>query len=286
MKNKDFAVFILTYNRADRVFTDRMLKKTNYSGDVYFIVDTSDPQIDKYKKKFGDEKVIVFNKNDYKGKFDIMDNFDDDRAVVFARNAIFDIAKKLGIKYFLMLDDDYEGFYYRYDKNFKFISKRVNNLDQIFDIYIDFLKNTKVKSVAMAQAGDFIGGRGNDFPFQPIRLRKCMNTFFCDVDRPFKFIGRINEDVNTFVNNAKFGDIFLTIPWISVVQKPTQSNPGGLTDIYLSFGTYVKSFYTLMINPVAVKVTLMGRKFMRLHHRVNTFKTYPMIISENYKKSG
>ena len=32
----------------------------------------------------------------------------------------------------------------------------------------------------------------------------------------------------------------------SLLQKETQSNSGGLTDIYLELGTYVKSFYSVI----------------------------------------
>ena len=31
-----------------------------------------------------------------------------DRAIVYARNACFDLAKDLGITYFIQLDDDYD----------------------------------------------------------------------------------------------------------------------------------------------------------------------------------
>ena len=41
-------------------------------------------------------------------------------------------------------------------------------------------------------------------------------------------------------------------------QKQTQKNKGGMTDIYMSQGTYVKSFYTVMMMPSSVKVGVMG----------------------------
>ena len=50
----------------------------------------------------------MFDKLEISKKFDEFDNFDDRRAIVYARNASFEIAKKLGLKYFLQLDDDYE----------------------------------------------------------------------------------------------------------------------------------------------------------------------------------
>ena len=280
MKNKDFAIFILTHNRAERVYTYKTLERSGYTGKTYIIIDDTDPEKNTYIKKFGEENVIIFNKQEVAKEFDIMDNFDDYRAVVYARNASFKIAKDLGIKYFMLLDDDYSGFYFRYNRKLEFITEKIEKLDDVLDAMVEFYKSTPVKSIAMAQAGDFIGG-DNGFWSSPTRLRKCMNTFICSTDRPFKFIGRINEDVNTYVNNARLGDIFLTIPFIAVVQKQTQANAGGLTDIYLNLGTYVKSFYTVMVQPSSVSVSLMGDKHKRIHHLVKGKFTYPMIVSEN-----
>lgn len=95
-----------------------------------------------------------------------------------------------------------------------------------------------------------------------------MNAFFMATNRPFKFVGRINEDVNTYVSLGKTGTLFLTHPTLSVCQLETQSNSGGLTEFYLDQGTFVKSFYTLLFCPSSVKVSTMGQKHLRLHHRV------------------
>ena len=212
-----------------------------------------------------------------------MDNFSDFRAVVYARNESFDIARKLGTKYFMLFDDDYSQIAYSYDRDLNFKHRNIKSFDLVLDKLIDFYKKTNIKSVAFGQAGDFIGG-DNGFAFSITRLRKCMNSFLCSTERPFSFIGRINEDVNTYVDGAKRGDIFLTIPWVKIIQAGTQQSKGGLTDIYLNYGTYVKSFYTVMISPSSVKIAEMGEKYKRLHHQVNGKYTYPMIIREDCKK--
>ena len=102
----DFAVFILTHGRAENIVTLKALKRGGYTGKIYFIIDNEDDQQDIYRKKFGD-KVIVFNKQEVYDRTDTMDNFNEHRAIVYARNESFKIAKKLGIAYFLMLDDDF-----------------------------------------------------------------------------------------------------------------------------------------------------------------------------------
>lgn len=284
MKNKSFAVFILSHGRAERIDTYKTLRKRGYTGKIYILIDNEDDQQDEYKKIYGDQ-VVVFNKSFYDGTFDIQDNFENQiRGVVYARNANFDVAKKLRLKYFAQFDDDYVAFSYRYNNEFQYEHKMMTNLDKVFDTYIDFLKNTPAKSIAMAQGGDFIGGSLGSFA-KGIKLRrKLMNTFFYKTEVPLRFIGRINEDVNMYVNNGIKGDLLFTANTHCVEQRGTQSNPGGLTDLYLSQGTYVKSFYTVMISPSSVSIKLMGNKNMRPHHLIKWNNTVPCIIREKHKK--
>ena len=111
-----------------------------------------------------------------------------------------------------------------------------------------------------------------------------MNTFFCMTDRPFKFSGSTNEDVNAYITYGMKGKLMFTITKVSVVQKMTQQNPGGLTDIYLDNGTYVKSFYSVIHEPSCVKVALMGSNNKRIHHKINWDKCCPKILNEKWKK--
>jgi hypothetical protein len=285
MENKDFAVFILTHGRPDNVMTYNTLKKSGYTGNIYIVIDNEDKSAEKYYENFGD-KVIMFDKKEIAKTFDEADNFEDRRAIVYARNACFNIAKDLSIKYFIQLDDDYTKFDYRINSKGNYPSGhfKIKKIDKVLDIMLEFYKTIPAKTIAMSQGGDFIGGSQNSNATNPKLKRKCMNSFICSTERPFKFNGRINEDVNTYTRNASVGDIFLTVPIISLTQGQTQSNDGGMTDIYLDKGTYIKSFYSVIFQPSSVKVALMGDKNMRLHHRVNWNATTPVILDEKYKK--
>ena len=67
----------------------------------------------------------MFDKLEISKEFDTYDNFSDRRTIVYARNACFKIAKKLGYRYFLQCDDDYESFEYRFEKKKKINDKAV-----------------------------------------------------------------------------------------------------------------------------------------------------------------
>ena len=71
---------------------------------------------------------------------------------------------------------------------------------------------------------------------------------------------------------------------MSIVQTMTQQNSGGLTDIYLQNGTYVKSFYSVIHQPQAAKVAPMGGSHKRIHHKISWNKCTPKILNEKWKK--
>lgn len=286
MVNKDFAIFILTHARPDNVITYNTLINSGYTGRIYIIIDNEDKTAEQYYNNFGKENVIVFDKLKISKTFDEADNFNDRRSIVYARNACFDIANKLGITYFMQLDDDYTLFDFRINSKGEVPSghfKIKTKLDNILEALLDFYIKSNADSLAIAQGGDFIGGKGNSFYDYKLR-RKCMNTFICSTNKPFKFVGRINEDVNTYTSVASIGKLFLTTPLVSITQKQTQSNSGGMTDIYLDNGTYIKSFYSVIFSPSSVRIGLMGDKNLRLHHKVKWGNAIPKIISEDIKK--
>ena len=57
-----------------------------------------------------------------------------------------------------------------------------------------------------------------------------------------------------------------------------------MSGIYLSQGTYVKSFYTIICSPSCVKIKIMGTTNRRMHHRINWDTAVPMLISEKHTK--
>ena len=284
MENKDFAVFILTHGRPDNVKTLSTLKKCGYTGLIYFIVDNEDKSIDRYIENFGVDAVKIFDKKAMADSIDEGNNFDERRTITHARNACFDIAKEIGITYFMQLDDDYMSFEHRYILGKKLKVIKILNLDYVINRLVIFFKNTSFYSISFAQGGDFIGGASNPYAIKKPLLRKCMNSFICSTDRPFKFIGSMNEDVNTYTTLGSRGLLFGTFPMISLTQTATQSQKSGITEMYNRFGTYCKAFSTVMMQPSSVKVSMMNSSNTRIHHKIKWINTVPMILSSIYKK--
>ncbi len=280
MLPSDFAVIIPTHGRYDRVYTENSLRKSGYTGPIYLLCDDGDKQLDQYKEKYGD-KVLVFSKDDYAGKFDKMDNFGNKACVVYARNAMWDAARSVGLTYFAVLDDDYVALQYRITADGGYYAKTIKNADGVFAAYFNFLKTSGVDTVCFAQGGDYIGGKDNSKVKNGFKVsRKMMNLYFFSADKPIEFKGTINEDLTSSVTEGQRGQIILTSIMNSITQKETQTNAGGLTEIYLELGTYVKSFYSVIAAPSCVKVAAMGDTHLRLHHAVTWKNAVPKIIRE------
>jgi len=283
MRN-DFAIFILTHGRPDKQITLATLAKAGYTGKTYLVIDDEDKQADEYKSKYGN-MVLQFSKQAEALKCDGGDNLDDRRTILYARNAGFDLARKLGIKYFLQLDDDYQNFEYTVDSKFHYryikISKTFN---QLIDAWIEFYEATPALSIALGQGGDFLGGAGS---VHRLLRRKAMNSFLCSVERPFQFRGRLNEDVNTYTVLTHQGKLFFSLMHCKLVQMQTQASQGGITELYKKMGTYAKSFYTVMMCPSAVKVSDLGdykSPHFRIHHKINWERIAPKILDPRFKK--
>ena len=264
------------------MYTEKTLRKHGYTGKIVVVIDNEDQTADDYIENF--EHVEIFDKKAIAATFDEADNFEDRRAIVYARNACFDIAEKLGYKYFIQMDDDYTYFEYRVYTNQRQVPVEVRNLDSVLLLLLDFYKRTPFATISMAQGGDFIGGKNNRMAKSPTIFRKCMNSFICSTERRFQFIGRINEDVNTYVKQQSIGLLMGTIPFVALGQKTTQKNKGGMTELYLDSGTYVKSFYTVMLSPSSCTIKPMGDKHKRLHHSVKWDYAVPKILNQNVKR--
>jgi hypothetical protein len=286
MKANNFAVFILSHGRPDNVITYETLRRQGYTGKIYIIVDDEDKTINEYKAKYKKE-IIVFSKAEYADKFDIMDNFSGNKVIVYARNACYDIARKLKLDYFFEYEDDYTQFLYRFVSGSKLDHRVIRNLDDILPVMIKCLEDTKATTIAFAQGGDFIGG-ANSFKNNTFK-RKAMNSFVFKVNKDPKddvlFIGRMNDDVNTYLTEGKVGKLFFQVSNVMLNQLATQSNSGGNTEAYKAYGTYVKSFYSVMTAPSCCKINLMGMTNKRLHHKIKWNNAVPKVISEVHKKS-
>ena len=134
----DFCVFILSHGRAKNVKTFSTLKSCGYTGKIFLVVDSEDEAISDYVEVFGSASVIIFDKKKIEETFDRADNRSERGSVVFARNACWSIARNLGFRYFIQLDDDYSAFHHCRPHR----SLPTKKLDSVFSIFLKCSKQT------------------------------------------------------------------------------------------------------------------------------------------------
>lgn len=213
MSRSDFAAFILTHGRAGRVTTEKALRKHGYTGDVVYLIDDEDDQGDEYRRLYG--TVRTFVKQEYVDRCDTMCPTSDIRrgVILYARNAAIDVARDMGYRYLVELDDDYNRFEHRYVVGKTAKTVPVDDLDTVFDAMVEFLDRTGASTVAMAQGGDFVGGAkgsGTILGSRTLWRRKAMNSFVLMTDADMRFSGAVNEDVVTYVTLGNIGKVILT----------------------------------------------------------------------------
>lgn len=282
----DFGVFILSHGRPDLIaVTIGALRKARYTGKWWIVLDTDDETAEAYAHRWGADRILTFDKDEVAKTFDLADNDGPRGVIVYARNAVDGLAADLGLTYCLQLDDDYPYFGHRMPvDDVRLGYAYIYHLDDVLDAMIRFLEDSGALTVTFAQGGDYIGGLyGITYHRRPL-LRKAMNTFVTRVGRPIRFVGRINEDVNTYTLRGSQGELFFTLTDIFICQKATQAGDGGMTGAYLDSGTYRKSFYSVMHCPSSVKITTLGEHADRIHHEVAWNNTVPKIISGEHRK--
>lgn len=277
---EDFCAFILTHGRPGNVRTYQTLQTAGYTGKVFIVIDDEDETAEEYKRIYGDA-VLVFSKDEVGRYTDQFDNFSDRRAVVWARNACWDLARNLGYRFFIQLDDDYNSWQYRGMWSGRYAGWNIKTLDTVFEAMVRLIETTTIKTVALSQGGDHIGG-------EPTKLyrRKAMNSFVCGTEKPFLFRGRLNDDVNTYVSLGRTGDLFVTYMPLQITQPSTQSSSGGMSELYRDSGTYVKAFYTVMAAPSCTIIKPLhnhratGPRNPRLHHKIDWRRAVPLILRQ------
>ena len=70
----NFAIMIISHKRANTQLTYETLQRVGYTGNLFIIVDDEDPQLEDYKRIYGDI-IKVFSKDEMLKIADTIDNF-------------------------------------------------------------------------------------------------------------------------------------------------------------------------------------------------------------------
>ena len=269
---EDFAVYIPSYKRVDRQLTYEAIREMGYTGEIYIVVGLDDPTLDDYKERYGDE-IITFDKYDYMDNTDSMTNEKKLETVVYARNAILDMAREAGKRFILMMDDDLLHL-----RSFETREKLSGGFQEQVGIVVEFMKSTGVEVVTYGYS-HYIRQRYGRWQ------RPMYQSFYIDLESDIRFQGESSDDEIYYLRRRRVGKQMTAIEDITIHTPSRGLNEGGLKDLYDGSHYYQILFYTFMEDPPACR--------FRYNQKIDNFslsidcseKSYPQVLNEKWRKT-
>lgn len=279
----DFAIFILTHGRPDRQLTYETLQREGYTGKVYLVVDDLDTTAPQYMCQY--DNVILFDKMKYVDKTDCGLSEPKINFAVFARNAIEDIAKEMGYKFFGMFDDDVKKLRFRYEENNHLMSVEVMNLDKVIDAVLEYMEECCISTTSFSPVPAFIGGL-NRFEQRTLdsgKLRECFNVIFRNSSFDVHWGLNMHEDRITSMISGLQGQIWQMLLFIQMdLGELFGKSDGGNSSVYRSMDKFQQVFFPTLVFPNSIYVSYYNQHFTpRVTGEDNICNK---IISGGYKK--
>lgn len=267
----DFAIFILSHNRANKIDTLKMLLNAGYNGDWFVVISTDDKQINEYKSIIPSKNLLIFDKESVLCDTMVSSKNKNRSSSLYARNYIISYVKNsTSYKYIVMADDDIKKLVYRVDDNGKMKALPVKNINSVLKNFICFLSKSKVLAgISPAFDAAFFGGV-KDLRKIP---REAFQFVLLKVENIKHYIGFHEED--TLLSILNFTNIYLIYYGMSFIAPLFAHGDGGIdyNDKSLS-----PPLFNYIAKPSAIKVTSFLRKI-----RYGKY-CYPKIITDKFKK--
>lgn len=273
MNETKFAIYIISHNRPE-CETYYKLRNMGFTGNIEIIIDDTDNYIKEYEQRF-DNQIRIFNKDDV--DIDLMDNFDGPKGIAtYSREYCMELAKKEGLDYILMLDDDLKDIKYRINKS---DSYKITNLDYVFEKCLQFMTNG-IDILTFGTSNDYIGGKSEEF-----KIGRGTNAYLINVNSNIHFKGRYSEDRIMPILYSKIGKVIFKILRIQFVfdvwQPNKKARKGGCNEIYDKKNNYAMMFYPVISSPDSTFSKYNNKQYVA---STNYRNVCPKIISGRYKK--
>lgn len=272
--SQDFAIFILSHNRAQKIDTLNMLQKHSYSGRYYIVISEDDSQIEDYKKLVGVEHLLIFNKEEYFNRQDTFVRSESPimSASLYARNYIIDVVKQMRLTHFVMADDDIRDIFFRFNSEGKMKQKRIGDIDEILKAMRDFLESSmKIGGLCLALDDGYFGGLNGNF--SKGLTRRIFQFMMFKTSEEWIFTGVRCEDFILSITNIN--RLFFCIWNLSIETPKMSTNDGG---IEYSKDIYYEPLFPMIVAPSGIYVLPNGKR------RIQENRLLPKILNQSHKK--
>jgi hypothetical protein len=271
-------IFIPSYHRPDNIKTAKYFIKNGYDAKKIhiFIDDDADDRLEYQEqcRKLGCN-LYVFNMEEARSRFDYIHRASvSRRSAGQARNMFYDVAKKEGIDFYLVIDDDTRTYQIR---PFQVYIKQssLEQINLVFNGVKEFMQKQNIGVFGLSQTGDMFARTNTK-----LLRNKVMNTTFIDT----RFIyrgerGVQDNDTSQFVGIMNEGYFTGSLASGLVLdQTPSATAKGGLTDLYNECKLLNKSLIVPIQFPSLCHAEKQKKNGGRLHHRINHRYLSPKII--------
>lgn len=285
----DFAVFICTHGRPNKQLTLSALLDAGYTGQWYLVLDDTDPTIQEYINNYGADNILVFDKNHYIAQCeDLGIRRPFFNCVLYAKLAVEDIAVDLGLRTFMITDDDIYNFRFRYLDDLQsvksmYIKGDCACIDDVLQAYSDFVVESNLTGAAFGGASLFFGGKNAFLSKYINKWRIPFSIFVRNTAIPIHWVSCYAEDVVTGLRLAKVGYVGFTLPFIQFETLPVggASEPGGMSSTYNKLTKFDRAMIDFVQEPACIRLRTYHGAIVPTYLKEQSF---PKIVPQYYRK--
>ncbi len=275
-------LFIPSYHRPDNLKTVNFFVGEGYPAKlIHVFLDSEADDVNEYKescRRFGCN-LHIFDMEEARTRYDYVHRPSvSRRSVGQARNMFYDFAKKEGISFYMVQDDDTNGMEIRPHGKYLRLAK-FEEMVYVFVSVKEFMQRKKIGGFGLSQTGDMFSRTNN------LIRKKVMNVTF--VDTRFMYRGeRGLQDEDTSQFAALMNEGYFTgsaASGLVLKQTPSAKAKGGLTDLYHECKLLNKALVTVIQYPSAIIAERQVMNGGRLHHRINYRYLMPKILKGDKK---
>jgi glycosyltransferase involved in cell wall biosynthesis len=265
--------------------TAEYLEKVGYPGEYRIIVGTNDDTAPEYVERWGD-RVVMFDWAEEAARQDMLDPFGiEGSGVITARNFAARAAAEMGYLRFWEMDDDINCFYINDPEARK--NRRIEDGQELFDR----LNELSEWAHRIGCARIVCQGNSTMFPDSCLTVAwyGCLVMNQPTEGHGFvEFRGRVSEDIINIADIYKSGSFCIRCNWLGYALRPTMTEKGGSTDLYLTdagSNTRRMSYFTLLAPLVAgADKRLLDSGDIKFK---NEFKwLIPKMVSDRFVRTG
>lgn len=280
-------IFIPSYHRPNNLKTIKYFSSIGYPTNLLHVfIDDATDDIEDYRKSAKEYgfNLHIFSMEEARLRYDYVHRPSPSRrSAGQARNMFYDIARELGIDFYVVQDDDTTHMELQPFGHY-FCKADLIDIVKTFEAVKEFMQRQRIGMFGLSQTGDIFD---NSFQTKLFRA-KVMNTTFVNTKYIYRGErGVQNNDTSQFVSIMNMGLFTGSLAsGLILSQTVSATAKGGLTDLYFECRLLNKALVPVIQFPSAIKAEWQRENGGRVHHHITNKFLFPKIVKSYGKRSN